>query len=170
MFWKRKKEGTVFSKYYKELLKIANSSPLSNNAEYELLPAMYVVCDYAVASAGKDRVKIADELIEQIDKIHHGFNRSSFDKRCALYAMIIQGKALRCEWWASEDNHVFYTNAMTKCAALLCDILYNPECADNYDTAPIRLGSAFENMNFIGSVVMPMVDKFVELFKSIYDV
>ena len=58
---------------------------------------------------------------------------------------------------------------MTQCAALLCDILYNPECADNYDTAPVRLGSAFDSVNFTKTVAMPIANKFEELFKAIYE-
>lgn len=42
-------------------MKIAKTSPIAQNPEFELMPAMFVIMDYAAASARKDRRSIANE-------------------------------------------------------------------------------------------------------------
>ena len=62
-----------------------------------------------------------------------------------------------------------WADAITKCVVLLGDILYNPQCADNYDTAPIIIYGIFESMEFANSVMKPLLDEMVGLFKDFYD-
>ena len=90
------------------------------------------------------------------------------DKRCDLYGEIIRGKALRGEWFLG-DISALSDNAISKCTALLGDILYNPQCAENYDTAPVVVYGIFESMKFADSVMKPLLDEMLNLFKEIYD-
>ena len=54
LFGKKKTAETIFSTHYKAMIKIAKTSPIAQNPEFELLPAMFVITDYAAASARKD--------------------------------------------------------------------------------------------------------------------
>ena len=47
--------------------------------------------------------------------------------------------------------------------------MYNPECAENYDTAPMVVYGVFESMKYAESVMKPLLDEMLNLFKDIYD-
>ena len=168
LFVKKKTVETVFAGHYKAMLKIAKSSSFAQNPEFELLPAMFVITDYAAASARKDRRSIANEATRAMESVYRGFDNTLLDKRCDLYGEIIRGKALRGEWFPG-DISALSDNAISKCTALLGDILYNPQCAENYDTAPVVVYGIFESMKFADSVMKPLLDEMLNLFKEIYD-
>lgn len=168
MFFKKEKTvTTIFNERYKLMKKITKLSGNAQDAEFELLPAMFVVIDYAAASCGKDRRVIANAVTSEIFNRH--IDESKFGRRCDLYGEIIRGKDLRCEWFLGNDKTVFTDNAVLKCVALLCDIIYNPECADNYDHAPMRIYDIYDSMAFTEQVMKPLVDEFIALFKDIYE-
>ena len=168
LFGKKKTAETVFASHYKVMLKIAKTSPIAQNPEFELLPAMFVITDYAAASARKDRRSIANEATRAMASVYKGFNNALLDKRCDLYGEIICGKDLRGEWFLG-DISALSDNAISKCTALLGDILYNPQCAENYDTAPVVVYGILETMKFADSVMKPLLDEMLNLFKEIYD-
>ena len=168
LFGRKKTAETIFTGHYKTMLEIAKASAIAQNPEFELLPAMFVITDYAAASARKDRRSIANEVIRVMKSAYKGFDNALLDKRCELYGEIIRGKKLRGEWFLG-DVSAFSDNAISKCTALLGDILYNPECADNYDSAPIVVYGVFESMKYAESVMKPLLDEMLNLFKEIYD-
>ena len=100
--------------------------------------------------------------------VYKGFNNALLDKRCDLYGEIICSKELRGEWFLG-DISALSDNAISKCTALLGDILYNPQCAENYDTAPVAVYGIFETMKFADLVMKPLLDEMLNLFKEIYD-
>ena len=168
MLWKKKENaGTIFTRHYKPLLKTINTSPIAQNAAFELIPAMYVVCDCAAINSGKNREQIAISVTQEAKRLFPSFDQTAFDRRCGLYGEVIRGNALRCEWNMGNADP-FSGNAVTKCAALLGDILYNPNCAENYDDAPIVLHGLMESVSFANSVVKPLLDEFVRLYNDIY--
>ena len=111
------------------MLHITKSAEWIDNAEFELLPAMFVICDYATASAKKDRRDVADAIMNQIRFLYNEFDSTVFDRRVDLYGAIIRGKALRGEF-ALDNVDDWYQNPIMKVAALWGDITINPECAD----------------------------------------
>ena len=169
MFSKKKKTiGSIFTDHYNKIISIAEKSPISQNAEFEVVPAMYVVMDYAAASAEKDRKGIMDAILQEINVLDQSTFMEIFDRRCVLYGEIIRGKKLRCEWFMG-DRDVFNNNAISKCTALLGDILYNPDCADDYDTAPILISGLSEAMTFSVTVMNPIRNELMDLFTETYD-
>lgn len=158
----------IFIETYASMLGIAKSSPLSHNAESELLPAIFVVTDFAALSSSKNRQAIANEVMSVIRSLDKNFNKSRFDKRCDLYGEIIRGKELRCDW-SVVDPSMFYDNAVSKCAALLGDILYNPACADSYDNAPVLINDIRKVMTFSEHVVLPLYEELTKLFCAVHD-
>lgn len=168
LFGKKKTAETIFSTHYKAMIKIAKTSPIAQNPEFELLPAMFVITDYAAASARKDRRSIANEVTCAMATMYKGLDNVLLDNRCDLYGEIIRGKDLRGEWFLG-DISALSDNAISKCTALLGDILYNPQCAENYDTAPVVVYDIFESMKYADSVMKPLLDEMLNLFKDIYD-
>lgn len=170
MFFKKKKKDvrSVFSQHYRSMLRIAKSSPISNNPEFELLPAMFTMTDFAAMVYEKDRMSIAVPVMDEIKSLYPPFNNDLFDRRCDLYGEIIRGRRLRNEW-AMGDSSVFTSDAMQKCTALLGDILINPDCADDYDNAPLVMHSVFDVTSFSKSVVVPILEEIVKLINDIHD-
>ena len=67
------------------------------------------------------------------------------------------------------DREVLEKNAVSKCTALLGDILYNPICADDYDSAPAVIYGLTEAMTFTVTVMNPILNELMELFRDVYD-
>ena len=167
-FDKYKRVRSIFLNHYNAMYNIAKSSSLAHNFEFELLPAMFIISDYATASADNNRIAVANEIERTIDSMYSKINYNSFWRRCTLYGEIIRGKKLRAEWYFG-DIAILNDNAVSKCVALLGDILVNPDYADNYDTAPMVIHDIFDVMEFADSVIKPLFSEMVSLFKEIYD-
>lgn len=164
--------GKVFSEYYLKLLSITKNSPLPYNAEFELLPPMCIVSDYAAASAGKDRKKMMEDIqkkgLGEAAKVCMNFDPKEFDFRMNLYAEVIRGRRLRGDWILS-DLDFEKQNAIQKVVILLGDILYNPECVYDYDNSPVAIYDIFKVNEFVEKVMLPLESEFTSLFLEMYE-
>ena len=86
-----------------------------------------------------------------------------------MYGQVIRGKELRLEF-ASGGNFEANNNPLMKITALLCDILYNPYCADDYDSSSVLIRGVNETINFNNKIVKPIALEMSDLFKEIYDI
>lgn len=174
MFFKKKQTAKqVFLKHYISCLEITKESPIINSKDvvFEVLVALYTICDYAAVNSGKNRGAIYDmvfDIIHDSPALYCFNTRTAFDARYSLYAEVIRGKPLRCEWYLGGDPSDFQQNAFTKITALLCDILYNPDCADDYDNAQMCIWGLAESITFIQDVFKPLFAEIVYLFNEIY--
>lgn len=166
MLFGKKTPGKIFKQHYKSALAITKNSRIPHNAEFELLPALFVLCDYAAASTGKDRCYVADSVVTEIKKLYRGFNSTEFDARCDLYGEIIRNGNLRGEWLMGNVD-ALNKNIVSKTAVLLGDILCNPACAKNYYSAPYMVHDITEVFGFAESVMKPLISEFINLFNSI---
>lgn len=158
----------IFSDYYYRMLAVAEKSPLSHNAEFEIIPAIYIVMDYAAANAGNDRESVLDAVLQDFPVLDKKDFKEIFDRRCELYGAVIRGKELRCEWFMG-DREVFNNNAVSRCTALLGDFLYNPACAVDYDSAPAFIYGIDKCLSFTVNVMNPILHTLTELFLEIYN-
>lgn len=163
----RKTVGDYFEAHYTAALSIAQKSSIAHNPEFELLPAMFVICDYSTASCEKDRHAVADKIMSKITKLCENFNPEKFDQRCNLYGEIIRGKDIRGEWLFGNTDSL--SNPISKIAGLLGDILVNPACADNYEEAPVVIYGMSDVIRFSSEVMFPIIDELGQLFKDIYN-
>ena len=159
--------GIIFKEYYDSILQIAKKSKLSHNPEYEIIPAMYTVCGLATVTAGKDRNIISNALLQEIKNIYPNLDMNKLNRRCKLYSEILGGKRLRAEWAMGNDSSLYNTE-LTMCAALLGDILYNPNCAEDYDHAPTVVSNIFDLVSFGADVITPIGQEFLYLFMEIF--
>lgn len=166
----RKKMGIrgIVSSHYRAMLQIARASALAKDPEFELLPAIFVITDYAAACAGKDRRRVANEALDSIASLYSSLDNALLDKRCALYGEIIRGKSLRGDWFLG-DISAMNRHAISKCAVLLGDILVNPPCANDYENAPWVVYGLPELSNFSHSVMMPLLNEMIRLFQAVYN-
>jgi len=170
LFWKKRKAEKVFVGHYRAMLRITKVSPLAHNPEFELLPAMFVVSDFAAVNAQKDRIAIADGMIRAMSNLDKGNTSDALldklNKRCDLYGEIIRGKPVRGDWFPGDISGLS-DNPISKCTMLLGDLLYNPECAESYDTAPIFLYGIIGQVEFAEFVMKPLFEEMFSLFKDI---
>ena len=144
----------------------------TDEINFEILPAMFVICDYSALSAGKDRRMIADRILK---KIHDSYfpacnpkDVAKFDSRVLLYGEIIRGKPLRCDFCFGKSE-MFEENAILKCVALLLDIITNPKCADDYDNAPLSLYDITNSIDIMSDIAVPLYEALANLFVDISD-
>lgn len=167
-FNKKDRYATVFKKHYKRIINIIKDWNLDNNAKFEVLTSMYVISDFAITSAGKDRQAVAQAVMSQIDDILSCYDKNKFYSRVDLYGSVIRGKELRLEWFLGDRNNLD-DNVVIKCAGLLGDILYNPECADDYDNAPVCIYGIDKELIFANNIMIPIIKEVVLLFNEMFD-
>ena len=172
MFFKRRKSTVqVFCQYYTDILKIIRASSIDTSdsfISFELLPFLYVVSDYAIAYANKDRLKFSNDIMEfllksQSDK--EGFE-SLLQERIDFYGEVIRGRKLRgyCLLGTLEEN----SPPLFRCTVAFTDIIIDPNCSEDYDNAPYCLNGMFEMVNF-STNTMPLLGKAItSLFKDMY--
>ena len=159
-----------FEKFYVQAVRIADQCPMIENAAFELMPAMFVIADYAASVSKKNREKIADEIMGLIANSAMDQGKSNwpeeFDKRVELYGSAIRGRKLRGEWLDFETE-AFEANGLLRCVLMVGDILYNSMCVDNYDQAPVMLRGLYEKRDFASITMAGIAEQLTGLFEEI---
>ena len=170
---KEEQINKIFNLYYYTMLETTKSFNFENNAKFELLPMIYTVCDYATVASKKSeyqRSLICNTIMEKIRSLYEDNDDTyRFANRIALYGEVINGKEVFCFFDPSNGNE-YNQNQVFKCAALLCDILYNPDCANDYDNCPFCIRGLDVALNFTSSVAIPIVESVTNLFSAICDI
>lgn len=156
--------NTLFRQYYQSMLEIAHSSMISHNAEFELMPAMIAVADWAAFNSKKDRQEISKALWIEAQLINRNIDGRLLAERSNFYGKrFIENLGARCEWCAGNDS-IANNSVVGLYVAILGDILYNPECAYDYDHAPLMLQDTFQTATFAQNVIRPIYKKFNEFY------
>ena len=129
------------------MLKCIEDDPNAHNVQFELLPAMYVVCDIAAIESGKNRKEFAGKVMSEIRKLDECRYLDVFNNRVNLYGQVVRGKQLRAEWLLG-NNPDMPTNPIQKIAIALGDVMINPHCPDNYEDAPLLISDVFSVLSF----------------------
>lgn len=161
---------SIFANIYDKALSVLSVQSLVRNAEFELLPAMFVIADYSCLSSNKNRKLIGKELRTFVTRKYRldNINDQLFNNRVNFYGSIIRGKSLRADWLPNLQT-IQNADAIVRCATALGDILINPACANDYENAPILLYDIFSLTSFADIYINKIIPLFVELFKEIYD-
>lgn len=159
----------IFKKHYNIVTSLVEvfDDYYTDDVQNDIAPLLWVICDYAAATAKKDRLEIMTQIDRRIKYNHLMDNEDFFRKRVDFYASFIRGRTLRgeCVDFAKLPDYP----SMVLPAIAFCDCMVNPECCDNYEEAPVIIGNAFVKFDFKLKVVIPMIDEATALFKDIYD-
>lgn len=154
--------------YNEGILPVLKSSPLVHCATFELLPAMFIVADFATMKAGRTRTEFAKALVTYLTDA--GFlneeNTPTFHSRLGLYSKIIRGERHPRGDWALADTNTLTNSLVGVVAVVLGDIVTNPACADDYENAPVAIFGIDELMDFFQNTMYPAFQKLMELYKS----
>lgn len=151
------------------ILREADDSYTSED-EYDLYAIAYVVSDYAVAAANKDRNKssdtILDFLFDELETHYPDKLLLEFRDRVDFYGSVVRGIPLHAHCLPGAD--LSDANPITCCAIAFCDCLLNPMYIDDYsDYCPPAFG-ALETFSIATDVMEPLNNELGSLFKDIY--
>lgn len=158
----------IFRQSYDESLRTISESCSYDIPKLELLAALFVICDFAALQSDKDRMSIAHMAMDEIVSVIPDLDIDEFNYMTALYGEIIRGqKKLRLDWdvlglWENKFD------APTMCALLLCDFIYNPDCIDDYDGAPVAICGFSECAEFSSKTTLNLQRTFKSLFETVY--
>lgn len=184
MFFKKKKKSVqeIFEFHYHNALKILKSSSVDFSsispeatlwAAFDLVPVMYVVSDFAVLSAEKDRYA-ASEAIQNWLYIKMGKPddrdalNQSFDCRVDFYGSIIRRRPLHGICFPGVDLSSV-EDPLMRCSIAFTDCLLNPEDIDDYDNAPTPIYGIFKVVGVAESLVTPLRNELVSLYNDMYN-
>lgn len=159
----------IFDETYNKVSEQLETTKITNHANMELLPFMLFLCYYATNKAGKD-VAIVDEIMRRYQSRGLAFLIRSgvFENRSNLYAGIANGKPLRPDWKRLIDEEIVTgENVIARLIIALVDVLTNPDCACNYENAPMPI---FDEQNVLdfSKIMVGVSAELMDFFEKIY--
>jgi hypothetical protein len=160
----------LYKKHYLLILQKLRKTSFGDNAEFELKPALVVICNLAIQNSGKDREIITKYLVPWIKEkyIKNEEENKEFYKRIALYEEIIKGMLVRGEWLMGNLTPKEDKNEIIDIGIAMGDILVNSACADDYEGAPLMINDANKMMEFSVVMVKEVLEELVEFHNRIY--
>lgn len=140
----------IFDVCYQRCIRILDNLDkeylLPSDYELELFPALYYVWDISVILSGLDRIKYTYPIFDHI--MNNNFlafqvDKDIFTRRVDLYEKISNNKQNPRGELFFGDTSQFDNNPIFKVLVAFSDILINPDCADNYDSAPLSVWDIF---------------------------
>ena len=164
LFWKSEIRR-IFAKHYKKMCGIVNKAVYANNPEYELLPPMLLLSDIASIMLGVEFSSLHNDLLIEC-KEKWKTDISIFESRIELYKKFLKNKNIRYEW-NNGCNDLPEDDFTLVCCYVLSDILFNPECADDYFNAPKAIYGLDYCFDFVKQIVLPLCDEMIQYATSI---
>ena len=149
---------SVYRKHYPRILAIAKRLSIAEDPEFEILPAMMFLSLRVLVDNGKDK-QLGSCVTQEIAVRCPEIKGPVLKRRMRLYSDIINNnKPLVCQWFY-DDPSFFDANDILKCSALLSDILYNKELAEDYENAPLVIRGYDVAIDFMEKVAKPLFDE-----------
>ncbi len=160
----------LYKKHYLLILQKLRKTSFGDNAEFELKPALVVICNLAIQNSGKDREIITKYLVPWIKEkyIKNEEENKEFYKRIALYEEIIKGMPVRGEWLMGNLTPKEDRNEIIDIGIAMGDILVNPACADDYKGAPLMINDASQRTSFAIIMTKEVFAELAEFHNRIY--
>lgn len=134
---------------------------------FEAIILLTVIIDFVYACQEKDRYALNDCTLDWAQRIClSDNNRKEYHQRIELYGSIIRGRPLRGEWLFGKTQP-FEDDPIWRCVVAFGDILINPNCANNYDSAPIELHDIEHVLNFSNVAMKGVMEAITNFVKAI---
>ena len=157
--------------YYYELYNDLKNVNTVANVPFELIPIMFMVFSASLANiksiSEKDAEPIYDSFVCESEQLVGDLSLELFEKRISLYTKVV-AKQIKPHyewllWNAPKKSH-----PLADCVGVFGDILFNPDCADNYENSPISIQNIFEIKTFAESMMSASkkLDEFKERIKK----
>lgn len=165
--------GETFDDYFVKMLDIIRpvASNYSNTYDFELLTFLYsLTLYYARFLKKKKQDKVRADVLEALGEKFawywmalDGTVKKSFSKRMDFYISVIKGLPIRCEW-CEESNQ-----PDIRLFIAFGDRIFNPNCCDDYENAPLVVRSIFEVEKFAKMMneIKGLVQMYIVEFKKL---
>ena len=161
----------AFNNHYHKVLTYLKNSNIAYNAEFELTSFMMFIADFYSHMVFSDRDELQADLLPyaemRIEKLHQNNPKITIDlfyQRQELYATIIKNHYIRSDWsFGKTKGGTAISNAMVAFG----DILINPACANNYESAPVMLHGLAELSDF-SDLFLKVVEELSKFLSDIY--
>ena len=139
---------------YETILEKLKDIECTNNEEFEIIPAMYILADITASSNGLNRAKIANEIIDTLKE--KGYLKDSdlkkLDDRADLYGAIVRNEIVPKAVWWTGDNAILEKiqgNPINRVIFALGDLLIDERLQDDYEeTTGISITDIFSLADF----------------------
>ena len=148
--------SSVFRLHFSRISDFLDDSAITQYVVQETACFLAAAGDAALSLAGKsenDRLRYAQEasavLLTSAQK-EFSYIKYYMSPRLDLYGKVIRGGYIRNEWsFGQFDISHFDEFPIGKAAITFGDILINPDCAENYEGAPIIVNDFFDQQEFV---------------------
>ena len=164
--------SSVFRKYFYNIIDCLDDSAITQYVVQETACFLLAIGDIALFLTGRserDRLRFAQEADSELMTTAHKeypFIKINRNSRLDLYGKVMRGGYIRNEWsFGSFDISVFDNFPIGKAFVAFGDILINPECANNYEGAPILINDYYDQHAFakmFTEEIMPDIIKFCD--------
>lgn len=164
--------SSVFRQHFSTINNYLDDSAITQYVVQETACFLLAAGDAALFLTGRsenDRRRFAQEaniLLMTIAEKDYPIINYYRNSRLDLYGKVMRGGYIRNEWSVGQfDTSMFDTFPIGKAAVAFGDILLNPACADNYETAPTMVIDLFDLQKFMTMFtekVLPDIVKFCD--------
>lgn len=161
----------IFMVYYYELYNDLKNANTAANVPFELISIMFMVFSASLANiktiSEKDAESLYNSFVYESEQLVGDLSLELFEKRISLYTKVV-AKQIKPHyewllWNAPKKSH-----SLADCVGVFGDILFNPDCADDYENSPILIQDIFKIKTFAESMmsVSKKLDEFKEQIKK----
>lgn len=170
-----KNENTLTNRFSFHLIKCCDilrqaDHGYTHDDEYDLYAVAYVVSDFAVSVAGKNRERatkaILDFLIGKLAIHYPSKTLSDFRSRIDFYGNVVRGTPLHAHCLPGVD--LSDANPISCCAIAFCDCLMNPMYISDYSDYWPPAFDAFEALGVATNIFSPLNSELAALYNDIY--
>ena len=152
-----------------DILKQADSGYTPDD-EYDLYAIAYVISDFAVYAAGKNREKVSNVILDMLLKrsaiLFPDNSINDFRSRIDFYGKVIRGMPLHGHCLPGVD--LSDSNPVTSCAIAFCDCLMNPMYIADYNDYWPPMFDAFDAFCVATDIMKPLNSELAALYNDVY--
>lgn len=148
---------------YHSILSILKECNIVYDCEFETLPFLYILADMTAFNFDKNREKIVKSIQSYIEPLSV-YDAKEFNKRLDLYGKVIARQIEprnECLIFGDINNQNYIVRAL----ATFIDLITNPGCRNDYQTAPIMINDITNVMGLI-----PLIEEILNVSVSFCDV
>lgn len=167
MFFTKNNTRSIIRSNYKAMMKTIKKSNYSQNAEFELLPVMLTAGKLATVISDVNNGSFDTDFIRESKELVSNFDDTAFTERLQFYIDIINGNDVRGEWCLGDITSLS-ANPLYRCIIAFGDILFNPDCVNDYYNTPKVIYGVAQCLTFTHKVMEPLFTKMIKYSGDLY--
>lgn len=161
--------GELYGKIYEHIYSSVGYICESETAKLEISTYCIFLFDILSFKTKLDRNFIQKSVLQYIKSNYRDLFDSSlqlYDVRITLYSKIFNRQIRAFGAWKLGDDQMIEENPVYASFIALCDILWNPDCVQDYENAPLMLRDLQQAISFNEKVKQAYISILEEINKS----